>query len=169
MTLPSPIRPRQAWSLRDEIDPLPLSIGALLVVTLVVQLARPAPAPVDHALRTESQLAPTPISTAAPDYPQILSRSLFTPGRGLAGGAGADQTASATLSDYTLVGVASVGGRGVAVLRGPSGNSVSLHAGESLLGWQVAAIGQGGVVLQQGDVRRQVAVSSPAAPKTGAQ
>ena len=151
------------------MDPLPLAIGALLVLTLVVQLARPSPTPAARAAPPAYQPSALSAGPATPDYPQILARPLFTPARGLSGGAGADQSASTALSDYVLVGVASVGGRGVAILRGPAGETVSLHAGQALLGWQLAAIGRDGVVLQQGDVRRKVAVSSPAAPKPGTQ
>lgn len=164
MTLPFP-----TWSLRDEIDPLPLSIGALLVVILVVQLARPEPAPADQSAAHPLRFAPAPLAAATPDYPQILSRPLFSPTRGAAGGAGADQAASTTLSDYTLVGVTIMKGRGEAILRGPAGEVVSLRAGEALLGWRVAQIEQGAIVLQQGDVRRTVAVAGSAAPKPGAQ
>ncbi len=164
MTLPSP-----TWSLRDEIDPLPLSIGALLVLTLVVQMARPAPTPSDHAAAPvaaplTAMAAPTPV----PDTASILAHPLFTPGRGLAGAAGASEAASTTLSDYTLVGVFRVGGRGEAILRGPGGETVSLRAGETLLGWRLAAVDQAGIVLQQGDIRRAVAVASSAAPKPSA-
>ena len=161
--------PFPTWSLRDEIDPLPLSIGALLVLTLVVQIARPTPTPAarDAGPAPRFGLMATPAAT--PDYPQILARPLFNPARGVAGAAAAGEAASTSLSDYTLVGVVSIGGRGEAILRGPAGEVVNLHAGEALLGWRIAAIGQGGVVLQQGDVRRTVTVSSPAAPKTGPQ
>jgi len=161
--------PFPTWSLRDEIDPLPLAIGAVLVVTLVIQLARPTSLPADHDAGQAPQRARVPAVTATPDYPQILSRPLFNPARGAIGQAGAGQAASTTLSDYTLVGVSSVGGRGSAVLRGPAGEVVSLHVGEALFGWQVAAIDHVGMVLRQGDVRRVVAVSSSAAPKTSAQ
>lgn len=161
--------PFPTWSLRDEIDPLPLTIGAVLMLTLVVQLARPAATPPDRGVGPQARPELSPASTATPDYARILSRPLFTPGRGAAGAAGVDQAASTSLSDYTLVGLASVGGRGEAVFRGPAGDVVSLRAGEALLGWQVAAIERDGIVLQQGDVRRKVQVASPAAPKLGAQ
>jgi hypothetical protein len=164
LTLPSPI-----WSLRDEIDPLPLSIGVLLMVAMAVQLAWPSPRPSDRAAGLQAPPAPAVAPSMTPDYPQILSRSLFTPSRSAAGAGLASQAASAVLSDYTLVGVAHVGGRGEAVMRGPGGEVVSLRAGDSLLGWQVAEVGQASIVLQQGDIRRVVAVSSSAAPKTGAQ
>jgi hypothetical protein len=164
LTLPSHIR-----SLRDEIDPLALSIGVLLVLTLVVQMARPAPTPIDHAA---ALMAVPPITRAmaapVPDATPILAHPLFTPGRGLAGAAGASQAASTTLSDYSVVGVVRVGARGEAILRGPAGETISLRAGETLLGWRLAAVHQAGIVLQQGDIKREVAVASPAAPKTGA-
>jgi hypothetical protein len=84
------------------------------------------------------------------------------------GAAGASQAASTTLSDYSVVGVVRVGARGEAILRGPAGETISLRAGETLLGWRLAAVHQAGIVLQQGDIKREVAVASPAAPKTGA-
>ena len=147
---------------------MPLALGGALMLTLIVQLARPAPAPTyrypDMVWRPAAIQAPA----RAPDYSGILSRPLFTPARGAAGGSGVDQAASTTLSDYTLVGVASVGGRGEAILRGPAGEVVNLRVGEALLGWDLASIGRGGIVLRQGDVQRAVAVSSSAAPKTGA-
>jgi hypothetical protein len=147
---------------------LALSIGVLLVLTLVVQMARPAPAPIDHAAAPLSA-PPITLSMAAPipDATPILAHPLFTPGRGLAGAAGANQAASTTLSDYVLIGVVRVGPRGEAILRGPGG-AISLHAGDTLLGWRLAAVDQAGIVLQQGDIKRGVAVASPAAPKTGA-
>ena len=140
----------------------------MLVVTLVVQLARPEPMPADRSTAHVARFAPAPPIAATRDYPQILSRPLFTPARGAVGGARADQAASTTLSDYTLVGVTIVQGRGSAILRGPAGEVVNLRTGEALLGWRVAQIGQGGIVLQQGDVRRAVSVAASAAPKPGA-
>ena len=164
MTLPSP-----TWSLRDEIGPLPFSIGVLLVLTLIVQVARPEPAPIDY---TAAPRAPPPMTraVAAPvwDASPILAHPLFTPGRGLAGAAGANQSASATLSDYVLLGIVRVGARGEAILRGPGGETISLRPGETLLGWRLAAVDQSGIVLQQGAIKRGVAVASPAGPKTGA-
>ncbi|HEX2816772.1 MAG TPA: hypothetical protein VHN39_10270, partial [Phenylobacterium sp.] len=68
--------------------------------------------------------------------------------------------------DYTLVGVAHVGSRSEAVFRGASGEVVSLRLGEALLGWRLADVEPGGIVLQQGDVARTIRVASPAAPKT---
>lgn len=147
---------------------MPLAVGGLLVVTLIVQLARPdaAPAPKPAAI----QQRPVAARAVAPiaDYPQILARPLFNPARGASGVAAAGDAASTNLGDYTLVGVASVGGRGEAVLRGPGGQVIDLKAGEALLGWRVAEIGTAGVVLEQGDARRTVAVGAVAAPKTGA-
>jgi hypothetical protein len=143
-----------------------LALGGLLVVTLVVQLARPAPASSDG--REAFAWRPA-AATSAPvvtgDYPRILERPLFTPARGASGAGAAGQSAGTSLGDYTLVGVASVGGRGVAVLRGPGGAVASLHPGEALLGWRIAEIGRGGVVLEAGGVRRVVAVGEPAEPK----
>jgi hypothetical protein len=162
--LPSP-----TWSLRDEIDPLPLAIGALLMLTLVVQLARPATAPVPAKVEAAVRPAPTAPSVTAPDYPGILSRSLFAPGRGGAGGLGTDDPASTTLSDYGLVGVAIVKGQGTAILRGPTGVVRSLHEGDTLLGWRLAAIGRDSIVLRQGDVSRLVPVSPAATSKISAQ
>jgi hypothetical protein len=155
-------------SLRDEIEPLPLALGGLLVVTLVVQLARPGPTLSDQ----REAFAWRPVATtSAPsvlgDYPRILERPLFTPSRGAAGAGAAGQSAATSLGDYTLVGVASVGGRGVAVLRGPGGAVASLHAGEALLGWRIAEISRAGVVLEAGGVRRAVAVGAPAEAKAG--
>ena len=147
---------------------MPLAIGGLLVVTLVVQLARPASAPT--AQRAEPPWRPASAGSlaGAPDYPGILSRPLFNPARGAAGAAGADQAASANLGDYSLAGVAIVRGRGVAVLRGPAGEAVSLREGDALLGWRLAAISHDGIVLQQGDVRRVVRAGAAAAPKIAA-
>jgi hypothetical protein len=154
LTLPFPTR-----SFRDDLDPLPLSIGALLVVSLVVQLARPAPAPQNRGPFIAPAL-PQPLSAApSPDGREILARPLFSPGRG-AGGAG--QAASTSLSDYVVAGVAVVGGRGVAIFRGPAGEVLSLHPGDVLLGWRVAEIGRAAVVLQQGDIRRSAPVGAGA-------
>jgi len=139
------------------------------VVILVVQLARSEPTQGASGAAHAPGFVPAPPIAATRDYPQILSRPLFTPARGAAGGAGADQAASTTLGDYTLVGVTIVKGRGEAILRGPAGEVVNLHFGEALLGWRVAQIGQGGIVLQQGAVRRAVPVAGSAAPKPGAQ
>lgn len=148
---------------------MPLSIGVLLVVTLVVQLARPERLAMDRGAAHPMGFAPTSAIATTPDFPRILSRPLFTPARGAAGGTGADQAASTSLGDYSLVGVTIVKGQGSAILRGPAGQVVNLRAGEALLGWRVARIGQGGIVLQQGDVRRAVPVGASAAPKPGAQ
>jgi hypothetical protein len=153
-------------SLRDEIDPAPLWIGLLLMAGLAVQLAWPAPAPADRAARHVAPAAPPPAAAPPLDYPQILARPLFTPARGAASDAAIGQTASAALSDYTLVGVAHVGSRSEAVFRGASGEVVSLRLGEALLGWRLADVEPGGIVLQQGDVARTIRVASPAAPKT---
>ena len=145
---------------------MPLSIGALLVVTLVVQLARPEPMRADRGASRPLQFAPEPMGGAPRDYPRILARPMFTPARGVEG---PDQAVFTTLSDYTLVGVTIVNGRGSAILRSSAGDVVNLRAGEALLGWRVAQIGPGGIILQQGDIRRAVPVSAPAAPKPGAQ
>ena len=139
------------------------------MVAMAVQLAWPGPKPSGRAARPPAPPTPVVASAVAPDYPQILSRPLFTPSRGAAGAGLASQAASTVLSDYTLAGVTHVGGRGEAVMRGPGGEVVSLRPGDTLLGWQVAAVERGGIVLQQGDIRRVIAVSSSAAPKTGAQ
>jgi len=158
--------PSLTLSPRDEIDPAPLWIGVLLTMGLAVQLAWPTPAPVDHAVR-RAALPTLAASTVLPlDYPQILARPLFAPARGLAAAQG--QTASAALSDYTLVGVSRVGSRGEAVFRSASGDVLSLRLGETLLGWRLAAVEAGGIVLQQGEVTRTIKVASPVAPPTGA-
>jgi hypothetical protein len=147
---------------------LPLATGGLLVVTLVVQLARPGPAPIPRQATADARPAISRTAAAIADYPRILTRPLFDPARGASGGGAASASASTSLGDYTLVGVASVGGRAEAVLRGPGGETISLRPGEALLGWQIAAIDHGGMVLEQGDVRRAVAVGAPAAPRTDA-
>jgi hypothetical protein len=139
------------------------------MLTLVVQLARPASAPVQAKIEAAVWLAPTPPSVTTPDYPGILSRSLFTPARAGAAGAGADDPASTTLSDYGLVGVAIVKGQGTAILRGPTGVVRALHEGDALLGWRLAAIGRDSIVLRQGDVSRVVPVSPAATSKIPAQ
>jgi hypothetical protein len=156
-------------SLRDEIDPAPLAMGALLIAALAVQLAWPTPAPV--ARNTGRVVLPASVAAdrLPVDYPQVLARPLFTPSRGAAGDAAAAQSAAAALSDYTLAGVARVGGRGEAIFRTASGETISLHTGEALLGWRLAAIEPGGVILQQGELSRAVKVSASAGPKTGAQ
>lgn len=143
-----------------------MALGGLLVVTLVVQLARPgATAPDQREAFAWRPAAATSAPSVVGDYQRILERPLFTPSRGAAGAGGAGQSAATSLGDYTLVGVASVGGRGVAVLRGPGGATASLHVGEALLGWRVAEIGHTGVVLEAGGVRRTVAVGAPAEAK----
>ncbi len=152
-------------SLRDEIDPLTFSIWALLVVTFVAQLAWPTPAPSLSSGRPATPLPPAPQGEATPNFPGILARPLFNPARGAAG---ASEAASTQLSDYTLVGVASVGGRGLAVFKGPGGAVATLRVGQALLGWRVSRVGADGVTLAQGDVRRDVPVSASAAGKTGA-
>ncbi len=124
--------------------------------------------PADRSAARPSLFAPAPRVAPVRDYPQILSRPLFSPSRA-AGGAGGGQAASTTLSDYTLVGVTIVKGQGLAILRGLGGEVANLRAGDALLGWRVAQIGQGGIVLQQGDVQRTVSVAASAAPKPGAQ
>lgn len=139
------------------------------MAAIAVQLAWPSPAPADHATGPTALAAPIAAADLPLDYPQVLARPLFTPARSATGAVGAGQTASAILSDYILVGVAHVAGRSEAVLRGPSGEVVSLRPGEALLGWRLAAVEAGGIVLQQGDIRRTVAVASPAGPKMGSQ
>ena len=154
-------------SLWDEISPLPLAIGGILVVTLVVQLARPAPTPAVTQGAANWRAPVTRTVGPIPDYPQILAKSLFTPARGASDGAA--QSASTSLADYTVAGVASVGGRGLAIFRGPGAETVSLRAGQALLGWRLASVSNTGIVLQQGDARRTVAVGSSAGSKAGAQ
>ncbi|THD60625.1 hypothetical protein [Phenylobacterium sp.] len=150
---------------RDEIDPAPLWIGGLLILGLVLQLAWPAPAPASRAARPAALPAPLASSVLPLDYPQILVRPLFAPARGLTAAQG--QTASAALSDYTLVGVEQVGNRSEAVFRSAAGDVLSVRLGEALLGWRLAAVEPGGAVLQQGDVTRTIRVASSAAPPTG--
>jgi hypothetical protein len=146
-----------------------LAIGALLVLSLIVQLARPAAAPAPVKVGSTAPPASTAPTVVTPDYPEILSRPLFVPARARAGGSGTDDPASTTLSDYGLVGVAIVKGQGVAILRGPTGVVRSLRAGDTLLGWRLAAVGRDSIVLQQGDLRRVVAVSSAAPTQTPGQ
>ncbi len=144
-------------------------MGALLIAALAVQLAWPTPAPVARTAARVALPAPVAADRLPADYPRVLARPLFSPSRGAAGDAAAGQSASAALSDYTLVGVARVGGRGEAVFRDASGGTISLRTGEALLGWRLAAIEPGGVILQQGELTRAVKVSALAGPKTGAQ
>jgi hypothetical protein len=139
-----------------------------LVVSLIAQLAWPTREP---PAKVHPNMAVSPAASViapASDYSQILARPLFNPARGAAGAAGAEQAASTSLSDYTLVGLAMVGGRGEAVFRGPAGEVLSLRTGEALLGWRIVAISPAGAVLGQGDIRRMVPVSTSAAAKTGA-
>ena len=138
------------------------------MVSLVVQLARPTPAPAGGDVAAAPAVGAAPVAAPVPDYPRILERPLFNPARGAEGATGAGQAASTALGDYTLVGVASIGGRGEAIWRGATGEVISLHAGDTLMGWRVAEIGRAGVVLEQTGVRRMVAAGASAAPKTAA-
>lgn len=155
-------------SLWDEISPLPLVIGGVLVVSLVVQLARPASVPVASPPYANWRPPVTRVAAPIPDYPQILAKPLFSPARG-ASRAGAGQSAATSLGDYTLAGVASIGGRGLAIFHGPGNETASLHPGEALLGWRLASVNGAGVVLRQGDAQRTVAVGSSAGSKAGPQ
>lgn len=139
------------------------------MVSLVVQLARPTPAPVAGDVGAAPFLGPQPRPAPIPDYPRILERTLFSPSRGAEGAAGMAGAASTALGDYTLVGVASVGGRGEAVWRGAAGEVISLHPGDVLMGWRLAEVGHGGVVLEQAGLRRTVPAGASAAPKTTGQ
>lgn len=156
-------------SLRDEIDPAPLAAGALLIVTLAVQLAWPTPAPVVRSAARVVLPPPVAADRLPADYPQVLAHPLFSPSRGAGGEAAIGQSAAAALSDYTLAGVARVGGRGEAVFRTAAGETLTLRTGEALLGWRLAAVEPGGVILQQGELTRAVKVSASAGPKSGAQ
>jgi hypothetical protein len=138
------------------------------VVILAVQLVRPAPAPHVHGEAAAPPAFAPPVAPPARDYLAILAHPLFNPARDAGEAGGAELSAATSLSDYRLVGVASVGGRGEAVLRGPAGEVVSLRPGEALLGWRLAQVGPGGAVLEQGDVRRTVAPGASAAPKAAA-
>jgi hypothetical protein len=133
------------------------------MVGLVVQLSWPSPTPAGVTARLASPPVPTATAPLPLDYPLVLERSLFAPARG-GQGAGGVGTAAAALSDYTLVGVVRAGAHGQAVFRATSGEVVSLHEGEALLGWRLAAVERNGVVLQQGDVRRTIPVSTDARP-----
>lgn len=139
------------------------------MVSLVVQLARPTPAPVLGDVAAQPSQGAASKAAPTPDYPRILERPLFNPSRGAEGAAGAGQAASTALGDYTLVGVSSVGGRSEAIWRGAGGEVTTLRPGDALMGWRIAEIGHGGVVLEQAGVRRLVPAGASAAPKTAGQ
>ena len=142
----------------------------MLIAGLAVQLAWPAPQSTDPAAaaRRAAPPAPPPSAVLPLDYPQVLARPIFTPTRGAAADAGGD-SASASLSDYTLSGVARVGGGSLAVFRGAAGDVKSLRLGQALVGWRLVAVKPDSVVLQQGEVTREVRVAASAAPKPGVQ
>ena len=160
MTLAFPVPSRRA-----DVGPAPLAAAALLLTILLVQLVLPHPAtaPKRRAVR------PVPIADPAvavvPDYPQILARPLFSPTRSSAE-AGADGSASAQLSDFSVVGVAIGQGLASAVLRGPGGETRMLKPGDRLIGWTVAAIRRDAVVLEADGRSKELPVTAQPAQAT---
>lgn len=97
-----------------------------------------------------------------PDYPAILSRPLFTPVRA-PGGADTDGGGASTqLSDFTVVGVAVDRRFAAAFVRTAGGEVRTLHPGDSLLGWRVAAVRSDAVVLEVEGRKRELPVAAQA-------
>lgn len=137
---------------------------ATLAGVLVLQFVLPQ----NSGRITGAALRPAPIGdlpvAVVSDHSAILSRPLFTPGRA-PGDAGSDgTTASAQLSDFSVVGVAVDRSFAAAFLRGPGGEVRTLRPGDSLLGWTVAGVRRDAVVLEVEGRKRELPVAAQAQP-----
>ena len=121
-------------------------LGTALVVGVVVQLLIPDSMPAAPTAPRIMRSRAIAVLQAAqtPAYPEILSHPLFSAERSAASGA------SATGGPLSLVGLASAGGRASVVLRASDGSDHVLGAGETLMGWRLAAIGSTSAELQRG-------------------
>ena len=136
-------------------------ICALLGV-LAAQFIIPRSSQVPRLARaTPRVVSPVPVG-AVGDYPQILSRPLFTPTRNPSDSGLAGASANVRISDYSVLGTAIARGLATAVMRGPGEQTRSLRVGDTLLGWRVASIRRDGVVLEGAGGERTVPVTGGA-------
>ena len=137
---------------------------AVLAAGLVLQFILPQTS--DHVIGAALRPAAVverPVAVT-PDYPAILSRPLFTPGR-TPSGSGADGTsANAQLSDFSVVGTAVDHSFAAAFVRGPGGGVRTLRRGDSLLGWTVAEVRRDALVLEVEGRKRELPVAAQAQP-----
>ena len=155
---------------RVELDLTPALLAGALVLGLVIQLALPeasplaamSPAgsggrPADAVRRAAKEAGPRP--AAAPSYPAILDRPLFSPSRS---GAVAIAGDVAPLGALALLGVASDGGRASATLASAGAPPRSLRLGEAIQGWRLSGVGRDHAILSRGGVVQVLKVGAPA-------
>jgi hypothetical protein len=159
-------------SRRLDIGLVPGALATLLLAALILQVLLPVTTESSASVAPFAGRTTTPASrqtseppiAAVADFPQILARPLFSPTRTSADAVSEAGAAAAQLSDYTVVGSASARGRAMAVLRSATGQVLTVHTGDTLLGWRVAAIGRDAVVFEVDGRKRilPVAGTSPA-------
>ena len=133
---------------------------AVLAIALVAQFAIPGSRPPRLAGGAMPLPAPLLFVGAAPGYPQILARPLFSPTRSMVG---EGSPAGAQLSDFSVVGTAIARGVALAFVRGPDGKMQTLRIGEQLLDWRLVAIRRDAVVIQAQNQQRVIPVTGSAA------
>lgn len=93
-----------------------------------------------------------PVLVTAPattDYPGIVERPLFTPGRR----AEAEPAQVEDAGAYTIVGIGTAQGAATALLRAPDGTALRVLPGDIVGDWEVIAIEPTRVTLVRGDER----------------
>ena len=154
---------------RAELDPTPALLAGALVLGLVIQLALPQASPLADPSPAGPVVRPrAPVGSrqpgagsrvlAAPRYPAILDRSLFSPSRSGAAAVAADV---APVGALALLGVASDGGRASATLAAAGGAPRSLRLGEAIEGWRLSEVGRDHAILSRGGVVQVLKVGAP--------
>ncbi len=169
---------------RVELDPTTALLAGALVLGLVIQLALPQVSPLAdlspatsggrqaRAVRLQTDGA-GPRIVAAPGYPAILNRPLFSPSRSGTATVAADV---APVGALALLGVASDGGRASATFAAVGGAPRSLRLGEAMQGWRLSGVGRDHAILSRGEVLQvlkvgeppQASISAPVAAPVGA-
>jgi hypothetical protein len=130
----------------------PFALALLLLALLLLQLLLPQEASFPEVgARVPRQLAAVEVQPL-PAYAAILQRPLFVPGRRMEADSAPEAAAiavTASIARHAVVGVVRGNGGARAFLKMPDGNTRTLRPGDSLDGWQLAAITPAGALFRK--------------------